>query len=146
MTVITDIVIYISSLSRLSKEFFIPLPDDDSPVLYRWTIPDRDPSRLDSDVVYDEGRKGMTECFAADANGLKFNAGFVRVDTEAPTRRPTSPPKVEEEEEEETSPQFCADVISVNNFDFMGCSIPCNAREDCPDGTFCAYTDACGPG
>ena len=125
-----------------TKEFFLPEIKVGRPERYRWTIPNRDKARIDSDVVYDEGRRGMTDCFAADSNGIKVNAGFVRSETLTPTPGPT-PEKVAVEEE---SPQFCADVISVDNFDFMGCALPCRKREDCPDGTFCAYTDDCGPG
>mmetsp|Transcript_24128 Transcript_24128/g.57211 ORF Transcript_24128/g.57211 Transcript_24128/m.57211 type:complete len:664 (-) Transcript_24128:103-2094(-) len=121
-------------------EFF--LPEEAGPG-YGWTIPGRDESRLDSDVVYndDEGRRGMTSCFTLDEDGLKFNAGYVRVETRSPTPSPTKRP-VEEE-----SPQFCAKVkIEEDIFDFLGCALPCRKTEECPEGTFCAYTDDCGPG
>ncbi|EJK56578.1 hypothetical protein THAOC_23507, partial [Thalassiosira oceanica] len=63
-------------------EFFLPEVKEGRPERYGWTIPDRDKSRLDSDVVYDEGRKGKTSCFSAGLNALEFNAGFVRSETQ----------------------------------------------------------------
>ena len=70
-----------------AKEFLLPVG---RPERYWWTIPNLDKARIDSDVVYDEVQRGMTECFAADSNGLKFNAGFVRSGTRTPTLSPTS--------------------------------------------------------
>ena len=32
-------------------------------------------------------------------------------------------------------PKFCAEVLATDDFDFRGCTLPCQSlHEDCPDG------------